>query len=117
MNDAGLVRMVQRLGDLCGKLDRLPGRGLSTRQPFGKINTIHKIADNEDGVLFATNFMHTDDIRMLELCCRSRFAEELLRFVRADLIATRDFDRDHAIEMCVACPINAAEMSLPNLLD
>ena len=76
----------------------------------------HGIADNVENVVFSTDFVHANDVWMLELCGCSRLSKKLFGFNRIQLSFARNFDGNDTVELTVSRFPNSTESTYSNLL-
>ena len=109
VNHAVTVGELQGVGNGGGQHGCVAQRRLASGEPVGKRNAADQIADNIDGILLASDFMHRHDIRMASCSRRPRLSIELFDFLCIQLAAAWNFDRNNPIEFSVPCLPHGSE--------
>ena len=109
MDDALLVGMVQRVGDLGAQLGRFAAGELLAGEPVAQRDAADEVADDVDDVAIAADFVDADDAGVAELGGGAGFAEEFFLFLGRHAAVPRDFDGHRAVELLVAGLPHAAE--------
>ena len=93
------------------------GVGRLTCSHSDKRHAANDIADDEDRVAVAADFVDVDDVRVVKLGRGAGLAQKLFRLGAVELALARNFDRHRAIELAVAGLPNRAERAAADLLD
>src|SRR5262249_51801727 len=96
--------------------------GLANREPLAgepllEIRSLDVVAGDIDRLAFAADFVHADDVRMLELGRRPRVAQEHLGLRRVELSLARNLDRNETLQVGVAGLPDAAELADADFFD
>ena len=116
MEDAGLVRGGQRIGDLHAVAQRLghaeaPGGNHPVQRAPGDV-----LHHDEVDAGVRPDVVDGDDARVVQRAGRARFLDEALPAVRiGDLVGGQDLDGDDAIEMGVAGFVDDAHAAFAQL--
>ena len=97
MDNPVRVCMLQGLGYGLADFRDLSGGWFGAAQPIRERDAAHQIADDKNGIVFLADFVHRDDVRMLQLRCGARFAEEVIDFLRLQISFAGYFERDETV--------------------
>ena len=92
-------------------LGRAAAVDLDVLDPFRQGHTADQVADDENRIVFTSDFVHSDNVWMPQLRGRASLAEELINFRRVQLPFAGNLDGDNAIQFRITGLPDGAEPS------
>ncbi len=115
MNHPRLVGHLQRLGQRQADRRRLARRHRLTGKPCMEAPSLDVIADDEELIVLATDFMDADDVRVLDLRGRPGLVQQWRDLLERP--PPRDLQRDNAPQLRIARLPDRPETPLPKPLE
>ncbi len=107
--------MLQSIEKSDAKLRRFLKSGSPSRdKSIGDISTVNQVADNENGICIATNFMNTNDVGMLQLPGCTCLTQKSLGVRVVKILAAWNLYRDFSIQTKILSAPDFPEMSHPD---
>ena len=117
MNDALLMGVMQRLADFDTEPSRVVVGGPLPGQPVVQRESFDEVADDVYELVCQTHFMHTDDVRMVDLCRCPGLAKESFDFRQVEPAFVRDLHGHEAIQLKVPGLPHRSEPTRPQQFD
>src|SRR5262249_32900849 len=112
VHEALLVRAIERVRDLDGRLEELGNRERAAREAVREGLAFQMLHDQVLDAVLMTDIEERADVRMVEARDDARFAFEALpHFFAQRQVAGKDFDRDGPVEAGVARAVDLAHAS------
>lgn len=112
MNDARVVRELERLANLRHDAQRFTRRNAAVAEQLPEVDAVNKFHEEIKQAVALAELVERDDVRMIEFRKRTGFARETFGKGRAASLRRQDFQGHDAVQLFLASFIDRAHTAL-----